>query len=38
MTYLYCIANLPTEKQAEIAIQSYWMAIKQLNALKKSRD
>jgi hypothetical protein len=30
--YLF-IANAPTEEKAELAIQSYWKAIKQLNEL-----
>jgi len=29
--YLWCISNFSTEEEAEIAIKSYWTAIKQLN-------
>lgn len=34
-TYLFGVANCPTEEEAIIAIQSYWSAINGLNNLKQ---
>ncbi|WP_382549390.1 hypothetical protein [Streptomyces sp. NPDC057131] len=31
--YLACIANCPSVSHAELAVNSYWNAIKQLNAM-----
>lgn len=31
--YLHCISNCPSEENAELAIKSYWKAIKQLKTI-----
>ncbi|EJS10671.1 hypothetical protein [Bacillus mycoides] len=34
-TYLWVVANFPSEEAAKTAIQSYWNATKQLNEIAK---
>lgn len=37
-TYLWVIANFPSEEAAKRAIQSYWNASKQLNDIIKQKE